>query len=306
MSNTTKKSMSLLPTLGLAAIASMAFAATDVSAQQKSKLWLDVGASERIDYSGRLQMLSMRIAASTCNLEAGTETTISRGILAGSSDEVERILNGLQYGNARMKIVGEETNPRIVTKLNDVQGRWKPVRSDIDDYMVASAALDYRAVDAWQGPFFDVSAILVSEVAAEYSDPADLLQRDAILVDLAGRQRTRTQRMLFQACKIWKDGPAAGEVDALVETINYFDRTHDALLYGTDGGFKPAPTPQIAEAMLAMTDGWSTARETLLKVADGQRISDDEITTLYLTLNDLLIKSDGVTQLYAKYAKHSF
>lgn len=304
----TEKMRSVLGGLatGTLVAATLTFGASGAEAQTK-KLWEDIGASERIDYSGRLHMLSQRIAASTCNMEAGKESLISRGILAGSADELDRILNAVRNGNARMKIIGEEKNPRVLAVLGDIEDQWKPIRSNIRVTMERGAQPgSFALYDLWNEPFRESSNLLVSEIAAEYSDPADLLQRDAILVDLAGRQRMRTQKILKEACHIWKDGATDEEKVQLHTTLHVFDKTMNALRFGALGGFRPAQSETISTALEAMSSDWYDIRPTLLSVADGDPIDDAQITNIYLDLNDLLLQSDRIVTLYSRYAKHSF
>ncbi len=286
--------------------ATLTFSAGNAEAQTK-KLWADIGASERIDYSGRLHMLSQRIAASTCNMEAGKEDLISKGILAGSADELDRILNAVRYGNARMKIIGEEKNPRVLAVLGDIEDQWKPIRANIRVIMDHGAQNgSFALYDLWNEPFREASNLLVSEIAAEYSDPADLLQRDAILVDLAGRQRMRTQKILKEACHIWKDEATDEEKVKLHTTLHVFDKTMNALRFGALGGFRPAQSETISEALDTMSAYWYGVRPSLLRVADGEPVEDAQITDIYLHLNELLIQSDRIVTLYTRYAKHSF
>lgn len=304
---TTSKLVRGLAKGGILALAlSLSTVAADAQSS-KSKLWLDIGASERIDFSGRMHMLSQRIAASTCNMEAGKEVDISRGILAGSADELDRILNAVRNGNARMKIIGEEKNPRVLAVLNDIEDQWKPIRSNIRVIMKHGAQQgSFALYDLWNEPFREASNLLVSEIAAEYSDPADLLQRDAILVDLAGRQRMRTQKILKEACHIWKDGATDEEKKRLHTTLHIFDKTMNALRFGALGGFRPAPSDTVSVALDGILSDWYVARPALLAVADGEAVSDEQITEIYLQLNELLIQSDKIVTLYTRFAKHSF
>ncbi|MEP5758243.1 MAG: type IV pili methyl-accepting chemotaxis transducer N-terminal domain-containing protein [Litoreibacter sp.] len=295
--------------LGIAIVATSLTGANAADNAVKGKLWKDIGASERVDFSGRLHMLSQRIAASTCNLEAGVETTISKGILAASSDEIDRIVKALEFGNPLMKIIGEETNPRIMANIAKINGQWTPIRATISDVVEdgGNSKGTYQEFEQWNVPFYEDANVLVSEVAAQYSDPADLLQGDAILVDLAGRQRMRTQKLLKEACSIWKDAADQSEKDVLMETIGLFDRTLVALRDGAPViGIKAAPSEQISDALVKLTSDWDNTKPALVTVAEGQVLPDNEITRVYLDLNEMLIKSNDIVTLYTKYAKHTY
>lgn len=293
-----------IATMLCAALALTAAPQDAAASGKKSDLWKDIGASERIDLSGRVHMLSQRIAASTCMLEAGIEPTVSKGILAGSADEMDRIKNALEFGNPLMKVIGAETDQRVLNVIRSVNAKWTPIRDEITDLQtVGYGGEDLSVFTEWNIPFFDDANLLVSEISAQYSNPADLLQRDAILVDLAGRQRMRTQMMLKQACEIWT-GKIGGDV--LAETVNLFDVTLDALLNGEASfGISAAPTAEIEATLTAVNKDWAWVQPMLQKVVRGNTLDEDQTTELYLGLNEMLIKSDGIVTKYTKHAKHA-
>lgn len=279
--------------------------AQKVSANITANIWKDIGASERIDLSGRLHMLSQRIAASTCSLEAGVEPNISKGIMAGSADEMDRIMNALTNGNPLMKIIGAEDDPRVMSSIKQVDDNWRPVRAVIDDmHANGENAVGLAKVQAWNEPYFEYASLLVSEISAEYANPADLLQRDAILVDLAGRQRMRTQMMLKQACETWM---GRADPEALLATVGVFERTLDALLNGaSDVGISKAPTDALEAALKAVEQDWASIKPVMATIAQGSELPEAGRTQLYLSLNELLIKSNGIVTGYTKHAKNAY
>lgn len=281
--------------------ASTANAAQDGTAS----IWKDIGASERIDLSGRLHMLSQRIAAASCSLEAGVEPTVSRGIMAGSADEMDRIMNALKNGNPLMKIIGAERDPRVLANIGKVTEEWTPVRAVISDLHTNGTSADgLSKVEAWNIPYFDDASLLVSEISAEYANPADLLQRDAILVDLAGRQRMRTQMMLKQACETWM---GRSDPEVLAQTAAIFDRTLNALLNGADDvGISAAPTPELQTALQAVLQDWDAIKPTMASISQGSDLSPEARTQLYMSLNELLIKSDLIVTRFTKHAKNAY
>ncbi|MEM6941823.1 MAG: type IV pili methyl-accepting chemotaxis transducer N-terminal domain-containing protein [Pseudomonadota bacterium] len=276
-----------------------------VSASVTTNIWKDIGASERIDLSGRLHMLSQRIAASTCSLEAGVDADISKGIMAGSAAEMDRIMDALTNGNPLMKIIGAEDDPRVMASINRVNDNWQPVRAVLADlHANGTSAEGLSAVRDWNVPYFEFAQLLVSEIAAEYANPADLLQRDAILVDLAGRQRMRTQKMLKQACETLLGRTKA---DELTQTVGVFERTLDALLNGAPQvGISKAPTPGLDASLRAIDADWQQIKPVMVTITQGGTLTSGSQTALMLRLNELLIKSNGVVTMYTKHAKNAY
>lgn len=290
--------------VALSALGTGAGNAADASAR-KSGLWTDIGASERIDLSGRLHMLSQRIAAASCSLEAGVQENISKGIMAGSADEMDRIMRALKFGNPLMKVIGAEKDPRVLESISRVSESWSPIRVVLTQMHRDGADPQGLAqIERWNMPYFVDAKLLVSEIGAEYSNPADLLQRDAILVDLAGRQRMRSQKMFKQACELWLGKLPASELAA---TVKRFDFTLSALLYGApEVGIAKAPTASLKEALQHVQVDWQSIKPVLDAVTGGADLSTSERTDLYLALNELLIKSNLIVTQYTKHAKNAY
>lgn len=293
-------------TLGLAFAAVCALAATPDVAMASG--WKDVGASERIDSSGRLNMLSQRIAASTCNIEANVEPVISRGILAGSRDEVDRIINAIEFGNARMKIIGAETRPATLKFIHSYRKTWDETHGAIDAiYDNAGNQESFELIERSNLDLNAAASYLTSEIAGQYSNPAELVQADAIMLDIAGRQRTRTQQMLKEACAIWSENTPDEAVKQLTATMQLYDVSLRALLDGMpDAGIKPAPTNAIKVKLETQLREWAEIKPMLDQVISGSALSDPEKTDLYLRLNEALIQTNDTMSLYTKYSKHLF
>lgn len=286
-------------------LASSAIVADAAQQTKRDKLWKDIGASERIDFSARLHMLSQRIAASSCYVESGVAADLGQGILMGSADEIDRIMKALEFGNARMKIIGAEKDARVLSSIQTVADKWGPIRSSVDTiYSVGFAGQDLAFIEDWNVPFFEDATILVSEIAAQYSNPADLLQADAILVDLAGRQRMRTQQMLKLACELMQ---GKDQADALTQTIGLFERTMSALQQGEASvGLKPANSADIDAALAGLQKDWSLVQPILGAAAANISLDAKTHRALFLSLNEMLIKSDHIVGMYTKYVKHTY
>lgn len=301
----TAKAASVAALTAIALFVTPASALETASKKTVAEGWKDIGASERIEAAGRLHMLSQRIAASTCHIGAGAVADISRGILAGSADEVDRIIDAIEFGNARMKIVGAEYRPETLKYLHAYRAEWEQTRAAIDAiYIGAGKPKDYARIEASNLALLRTATYLVSEISGQYSNPAELVQADAILIDISGRQRMRTQKMLKEACAIWGGDTSTAAKAALADTINFYDVSLTALIEGMpNAGVKAAPTSDIEEKLDALSVAWTTVRPTLDRVAAGETLSEVDKVDLYLKLNDGLIETDRTMTLYTKYSK---
>lgn len=261
-----------------------------------------IGGSERVDFSGRLHMLSQRIAASACMWKSNQDPDISRGLVAGSASEVDRILDALEFGNARVKIVGAETRKRTLETIHSFRTQWAPVRDAINVMMESGVTDEHMAtIETANIPLLETATLLVSEISGQYSDPAELLQVDAIMVDISGRQRMRTQKLLKEACELWNGNSQTK--DTLAETIELFDVSLAALRDGMpDAGVAPAPTPAIREKLDGIHTEWQEIKPVLVEAS----LPNETKTELYMRMNNALIETNSVVTLYSQHAKYEY
>ena len=265
-----------------------------------------IGGSERIDYSGRLHMLSQRVAASACMLKANQDPSISRGLLAGSAAEVDRILDALEFGSARRKIIGAETRTKTLQTIHSFREKWGPVSAAIAEILESGPSDTHMAtIENANIPLLETATLLVSEISGQYSDPAELLQVDAIMVDISGRQRMRTQKLMKEACEIWSNDADGATPDQLAQTMDLFDVSLKALRDGLpEAGVSPAPTPKIRAKLDGIWSEWQEIRTVLDQVPSGEELASEVKTRLYLQMNNALIETNDVVSLYTKHAKY--
>ena len=77
----------------------------------------DVGASERINFSGKLRMLSQRIPAAVCYSNAGVESEKSQEMFESASAEFHTILAALEFGDESLNIKGAEEDRKVLACL---------------------------------------------------------------------------------------------------------------------------------------------------------------------------------------------
>ena len=84
---------------------------TGAAAQQselKSRYAQEIGASERVNYSGKLRMLSQKVVATSCNFAARIDPEASGKAMQATKAEFELIVDALANGNPDLGIIGEE------------------------------------------------------------------------------------------------------------------------------------------------------------------------------------------------------
>lgn len=265
----------------------------------------DLGASERLDYAGRLRMLSQRIPAATCNLSAGVESGASRAIQHRAIAEFKRILSALEFGDRRLGILGVEKRSRTLKAIKEVHRSFDPLRlaAETTEGSV-SAATAVKLAANHSSEVLNSANRLMAEVSSEYSMPASLLQSDAVTIDIAGRQRMLTQKMSKEICQILSQVNVSASRTALRETIRLFEVTHEALRHGEKiVGIKPAPTPEIAQGLDVVKSEWIAIKSYIDVVADGSEISGRDRAAVFNGLNQTMADMNRVVRLYSNASK---
>ncbi len=263
----------------------------------------DEGATERVNFSGKLRMLSQRLAASTCNFTAGVETELSRSILTSAKAEFVKIAQALELGDADLRINGKEKRRKILEALSNLYKEWNPMNVAIDnllkgDNVEANAALIYEQ----NMTLLTAANLLVSEISGEYSDPSSMLQSDAMLVDISGRQRMLTQKMLKESCLLWSGQNAMTE--ELAKTINMFDTSLQALRLGLENaGVRAAPTEEISQGLDVVWNHWLNVKPALDKASSVEATDLAQRGELMQELNTILAEMNAVVGMYTIYGK---
>ncbi|MFQ6549519.1 type IV pili methyl-accepting chemotaxis transducer N-terminal domain-containing protein [Aestuariibius sp. 2305UL40-4] len=272
----------------------------------RAQLVEDIGASERVNYSGKLRMLSQRIAAASCIMTAGIEPELSRDVLAAAAAEFEKIANGLRNGDADLNMIGAEERRKTLVALDTLDAEWAPIRAAVDEMLGGGDVAEQNAIVAERNlPLLKAAVKLVSEISGEYSNPAEMMQSDAMVIDISGRQRMLTQKMSKEACQIWSGTGSAETPDMLRKTMGLFDTSLNALDQGMPAaGIIPPPTEEIAAGLTALLEDWAGIKAVLEEVAAGAQLDGAGKAALFGDLNTALRDMNAVVGLYTSFAKH--
>lgn len=265
----------------------------------------DVGGSERINLAGQLSTLSQRIIASACNLDAGIAVVESNAVLKISADQFGRISDALLFGNRGFGILGEENRPRTLQVIEELNGAWGPLLSEAVKTEVAAGQPQQIATIANQSdPLLHTANILVSEITGQYADPVALLHADALLIDLAGRQRTLAGQMSKDVCLIASGVSVETAKADLVESIKLFDDTLSALRNGLESvGVRPPPTQQIEDGLQFVVDEWNDIQPLLDQTLAGEEPSNEVRQRLFFAFLGMEARMNNVVVMYGKNSK---
>lgn len=144
--------------------------------------------------------------------------------------------------------------------------------------------------------------LLVSEISGQYSNPAEMIQADAMLIDISGRQRMLTQKMSKESCLVWTGDAASAE--ALAGTMKLFETSLLALRDGLDTvGIKAAPTEDIFTGLDDIWGDWERLKPDLERAVANERADAELRAQVFANLNVMLKEMNDVVGLYTIYGK---
>ena len=243
--------------------------------------------SQKINVAGRQRMLTQRMSAAACLSIAASDFAASREKARQAIDAFDRALQGLRYGDAALRLTPEH-HPMVLAALDAVEAEWLLLRPAIEQLAAGDAhAIAVRQMLRENVPLLKLSHAAVVEFTEVYGAGA----RDGAMaqtVNLAGRQRMLSQKMMKEACLIAANVDARTNEGLLAQTIAEFAGTLQDLQRGNaERGIAPPPNPEIS-AQLRVVE--QLAGKYIAALRD-VRIGDPQARR---GLNDLADQSDDV------------
>ncbi|NJM83102.1 MAG: hypothetical protein HC844_11960 [Tabrizicola sp.] len=248
---TTRRSGS---TIAMTAIAAIFALAAPLGAQAEFD-----GSKARVNLSTKLRALSQTVAGASCRLNAGFDAPTAIADLTKAARDFDEILAGLEAGNPVLGIPSAEQAPKTLRALKGVSTLWDPVKMASENLVAdASAASDLDSIIAKKDELLETTEVLAAEIAGQYSNPQELLQSDAITLNIASRQKMLIERIASDLCRV-----ATGKADdtilaAMKADINIFNQSLIALRDGyADAGIYPPPNESIKVLLEDLVSKWT-------------------------------------------------
>lgn len=296
--NVTTGVLALLSTLAFAAPAS----AEDVV---KAGFVDDIGQSERMNFSGKLRMLSQRIPGAACYAHAGVKKEASSALLQAAMTEFDLIANGLENGEDSLGIIGPEQDRKVLAGLNKLHQQWDPLHAEVVD-IVETGGTDAEVLHIANAShdILDTAKRLVVAIMAEHSDPTAVIQSDAMKIDIAGRQRMLAQRISKNACLIMTGLESERALGEMAAARDIYGASVEALRFGMpEAGIIASRNPTIMEGLDNVIDLWADVQPVLDRVAAGDDISDENRAFIYNSMNSLTGQMNTLVGIYTTDAK---
>lgn len=265
----------------------------------------ETGGDQRINFSGKLRMLSQRMPAAACNLHDGISPSSTRAALNGALQEFDEILSALEFGDDARGIYGPEERHRTLRVIEEVHKTLAPIKdalvSEAGDPLTNQTA---QVLADQNLPLLEIAKLLVSELSGQYANPVALLQSDAMTIDIAGRQRMLTQKMSKELCFVLSDIEAPTARDTLSKTMHLFEVSLGALQNGmAEVGIQPPPNDEIIAGLEIVSTEWNAVRGYVQTVLADGTLTADQRAFVFDGLSTTLREMNKVVGMYADASK---
>lgn len=290
------KALKGVSTLALMASMTFGFAPSEVQAQENQTIVEFDGSKARVNLSGRLRMLTQKIASSACRLHSEYDVEASRRDLRVATLAFAEIIKGLREADKIIGIPTPEKKPRILSAIWALEQNWVKMKFASLKMQDGVRIGQYSNVIAELEPIMaEQTANLADEILAQYTNPAELLTGDALTINVAGRQRKLSQELSKNICGIASEQTSFGTEETFLKSSALFDKSLSALENGFPAAGVSAPPNGFIKGELAKARRvWSTAYAGgNLRGLDSQIVARKSEQ-----LDDVLRQMDNVVTLY--------
>lgn len=291
-------------TMSLATQVAAQDAATN-DAWDAAKFVEETGGDQRINYSGKLRMLSQRLPAAACNLHDGIDPSSSRAALDGALEEFDEILAALEFGDDTRGIYGPEQRRRTLRVIEEVHKTLAPIKDALANEPTEGVSSHTAQILADENlALLEIAKMLVVDLTGAYANPVALLQSDAMTIDIAGRQRMLTQKMSKEVCLVLSNIHAPSASETLGETMRMFEVSLGALQNGmSEVGIQPPPNGAITDGLAVVAREWGAVRAHIDTVLLGGTLTAEERAVVFNGLSTTLREMNTVVGMYADASK---
>lgn len=267
----------------------------------------DTGDTLRVESAEFLRILGQQAAAAACFIYNDIDHALSKPMLVSARDAFDLHHAALLNGNDTLGIVGGEERRKTIAKLDAIGLMWAEMRGAVNTILNdPKNAAAVQVIKSKNLELLEMTDILVSEVEAQYANPVALMQADALMMEIVGRQAMMTQKIAKDACKIFSGNTSAELKENLATSIGIYEMSLTALIDGMpELGIKAAPTPQIATALAEVQADWQGTRQILQALLSGATVDRDQQVYLFEHMVDEMVRLEEVLHLYVTYSKHA-
>ena len=240
-----------------------------------------IDVSHKIKISGDLRTYTQRMALATIFVKEDVEKAHFLEVLTKEYDEFESYIAALRAGDAAYQMEPEQ-NKLVLEAINTVEVGWKvlgPAIKHIIDEGAASEA-DFKKIEKVNVQVMSLADSLIHRVLLEYK--ADLPQVLAYQIDVAGAQRTISQKMIKEGILVAMGFDVEAHHTMLMGSMSLFefglDKLNGKMLHNEV--MLPTPSDGMKTQLGRADEIWAEIKPCLEKLDNGHKTSTEEAVEL--------------------------
>ncbi|MEM7545293.1 MAG: type IV pili methyl-accepting chemotaxis transducer N-terminal domain-containing protein [Pseudomonadota bacterium] len=253
----------------------------------------------KINIAGRQRMLSQRIAMAVCMARLGVEPEDNVGFVRASMAQFDLAQKALREGSGDFGLP-KETHPSVLAALGRSDDAWADMAGTCSEITTRRTVSRQNLQDIAKLNLDVLSRanIVVKKMIAVYQtdDRSDLGSARAI--DMAGRQRMLSQKMIKEAALIGLKFRKTDNRRFLEETLTTFDNSLFKLMYGDENDDFPAAPEPVLERLLDVEALWLDLYPLMDEIASSGRADSFELGELSASALRLLTMSNEAVERY--------
>ena len=263
--------------------------------------------ADRIRIAGQLRTLTQQVAAASCALTSDIAVEESHDVLEQATAAFDRYIVALKDGDEGLHILHPETRRLTIADIDHVREEWNSIHSAIESILQDGHDIESaHIIDDHNLKLLELTSILASDISSQYAHPFEISAADAMMIEIAGRQRMLTQKMAKDACEIWTGYHAEEAKEDLAQTMTIFETSLRALRFGMpEAGLQEAPNDTIRADLDHLLERWEIIKVNEQILVDGGTLTDDQKTEVFHDLEVELADLDQLLLDYKEYAERA-
>jgi hypothetical protein len=258
------------------------------------------GGKARVNRSASLRTLTEAVASASCRVNGGIGAETAQSQLSSLRADIHKIIDGLVNGNPALGMPGAEGSGRTINALSATAASWKPL--DMAAQKLASGTgtnADAATIDQGFADLFEQTEQLAAVVAGQYTDPSQLLQSDATVLNFAVRQRALAYRMTRAMCQLATNAASADTQQELATSVDQFQQTLLALRDGFPAaGINPPPNDAVRASLESTYQIWQEQRGIFDAALAGQTPTPEDVDAAAALAETLSVAMNNTITLY--------
>ncbi|MCG3268686.1 type IV pili methyl-accepting chemotaxis transducer N-terminal domain-containing protein [Yoonia sp. I 8.24] len=263
--------------------------------------------ADRIRVAGQLRTLTQQVAAASCALSTDISIDEAHDVLEHATQQFDQYIVALRDGDDTLHILHPETRRRTLEDIAHVAAEWDTIHGAVDSILLDGHDTESaHLIDDHNLELLELTTVLASDITGQYSHPYEITAADAMMIEIAGRQRMLTQKMAKDACEIWAGYHADAAREDLAQTVEVFENSLNALRYGLPAaGLQEAPNDKIRDDLDQLIARWETIKINEQTLIEGGTLTDDQKAAVFHDLEVELAELDHLLDDYKAYAERT-